>query len=104
MAHLVPEVSAAVIAPVITLIVMFLIDWRLALLMVLPIVVGAVLLNRMMKSGARSTRAYFALFNRMATTSAEIADGLPTVRAFNQDEQAVARARNAFAEMSRFSC
>lgn len=103
MAHLVPEVSAAVIAPVITLIVMLLIDWRLALLMVLPIVVGAVLLNRMMKSGARSTREYFTLFNRMATTSAEIADGLPTVRAFNQDEQAMARARNAFAEMSRFS-
>lgn len=103
MAHLVPEVSAAVIAPVITLIVMLLIDWRLALLMVLPIVIGAVLLNRMMKSGARSTRAYFTLFNRMATTSAEIADGLPTVRAFNQDEQAMARTRNAFAEMSRFS-
>lgn len=103
MAHLVPEVSAAVIAPVITLIVMFLIDWRLAFLMVLPIVAGAVLLNRMMKSGARSTRAYFTLFNRMASTSAEIADGLPTVCAFNQDEQAMARARNAFAEMSRFS-
>lgn len=103
MAHLVPEVGAAVIAPVISLIVMLLIDWRLALLMVLPIVVGAVLLNHMMKNGAKSTREYFALFNRMATTSAEIADGLPTVRAFNQDEQAMARARNVFAEMSRFS-
>jgi ATP-binding cassette subfamily B protein len=39
----------------------------------------------------------------MATTSAETADGLPTVRAFNQDEQATARARTTFAEMSRFS-
>lgn len=103
MAHLVPEVSAAVIAPVITLIVMFVIDWRLALLMVLPILVGATLLNVMMKRGEKPTRDYFALFNRMASTSAEIADGLPTVRAFNQDDQATARARNVFAEMSRFS-
>ncbi|MGX9393970.1 ABC transporter ATP-binding protein (plasmid) [Nitrobacteraceae bacterium UC4446_H13] len=103
MAHLVPEVSAAVIAPVVTLIVMLVIDWRLGLLMVLPILVGATLLSVMMKRGEKPTREYFALFNRMATTSAEIADGLPTVRAFNQDEQTTARARNVFAEMSRFS-
>jgi ATP-binding cassette subfamily B protein len=103
MAHLVPEVSAAVIAPVITLIVMFLIDWRLALLMVLPIIVGMALLSLMMKRGEGPTRDYFNLFSRMATTSAEIADGLPTVRAFNQDEQATARARDVFAEMTRFS-
>jgi ATP-binding cassette subfamily B protein len=103
MAHLVPEVSAAIIAPVITLIVMFLIDWRLALLMVLPIIIGMALLNLMMKRGEGPTREYFALFGRMATTSAELADGLPTVRAFNQDEQATARARVVFADMTRFS-
>lgn len=103
MAHLVPEVSAAVIAPVITLIAMFLIDWRLALLMVVPIILGATLLNLMMKHGEAPTRDYINLFSRMATTSAEIADGLPTVRAFNQDEQATARARGMFAEMTRFS-
>jgi ATP-binding cassette subfamily B protein len=103
MAHLVPEVSAAVIAPVITLSVMFVIDWRLALLMVLPIMIGATLLNVMMKRGEKPTRDYFDLFSRMATTSAEIADGLPTVRAFNQDEQATARARGVFDEMTRFS-
>ena len=56
MAHLVPEVSAAVIAPVITLIAMFLIDWRLALLMVVPIILGATLLNLMMKRGEAPTR------------------------------------------------
>lgn len=103
MAHLVPEVSAAVIAPVITLIAMLLIDWRLGLLMVLPIVVGATLLNGMMKRGEGPTRDYLALFSRMATTTAEIADGLPTVRAFNQDEQTTARARSVFSEMSRFT-
>lgn len=103
MAHLVPEVSAAVIAPVITLIAMLLLDWRLALLIVLPIIIGAALLSLMMKRGEGPTRDYFILFSRMATASAEIADGLPTVRAFNQDEQATARARGVFAEMTRFS-
>jgi ATP-binding cassette subfamily B protein IrtA len=103
MAHLVPEISAAVIAPAVTLIAMFVIDWRLALLMMLPIVIGTALLNVMMKRGEGPTRDYFDLQTRMATTSAEIADGLPTVRAFNQDEQATARARVVFAEMTRFS-
>lgn len=103
MAHLVPELSAAVIAPVITLIVMVLIDWRLALLMLLPILIGTALLNLMMKRGEGPTRDYFSLLTLMATTSAEIADGLPTIRAFNQDEQATERARRVFAEMARFS-
>lgn len=103
MAHLVPEVGAAVIAPLVTLVLMLAIDWRLALLVMLAVAIGMWLLGVMMKKGEGPTRDYFALYGRMATAAAELADGLPTVRAFNQDEQATARAADVFAEMSRFS-
>jgi len=103
MAHLVPEVSAAVIAPALVLVAMLVLDWRLALLVVLPIVIGMLLLNTMLKRGEGPTRDYFSLQSRMAITAAEMADGLSTVRAFNQEAQATARAAGVFGEMTQFS-
>lgn len=102
-AHLVPEASAALIAPAVTLLAMMWIDWRLAVLLVLPIAVGLAMLGRMMKAGEGPTRGYFSLLDRLATVTAEFADSLATVRAFNQDEQATARARRTFAELTRFT-
>lgn len=103
MAHLVPEVAAAVVAPAVALVVMFALDWRLALLMVLPIAIGMTMLSILLKRGEGPTRDYFALQDRVAVAMAEIAESLPTIRAFNQDAQATARARGIFSEMSRFS-
>jgi ATP-binding cassette subfamily B protein len=103
MAHLIPEVSAGFVAPIVVLIMMTVIDWRLAALVMLAIVVGMWLLGAMMRKGEGPTRDYFALYSRMATVSAEMADGLPTVRAFNQDKQATARTAQVFSDMSRLS-
>lgn len=103
MAHLVPEVSAAVIAPALSLTLMAVIDWRLAILMVLPMVLGVVLMARLMKQGEEPTRDYMSIQARMATVSAEMAEGIATVRAFNQDAQASGRARDIFAQMRAFS-
>lgn len=103
MAHLVPEVSAAVIAPVATLFLLAVIDWRLAILMILPMAFGMWMMGRMFKSAEGPTRDYMDIQARMATTSAEMADGIATVRAFNQDAQASQRASSTFAEMSDLS-
>ncbi|MEM8553248.1 MAG: ABC transporter ATP-binding protein [Pseudomonadota bacterium] len=103
MAHLVPEVSAAVIAPVVTLLLMLVIDWRLAILMILPMAFGMLMMGRMMKSAEGPTRDYMDVQARMATTSAEMADGIATVRAFNQDAQASQRASGIFREMRELS-
>ncbi|MEL6596581.1 MAG: ABC transporter ATP-binding protein [Pseudomonadota bacterium] len=99
MAHLVPEVSAAVIAPIISLAIMVVIDWRLAILMILPMAIGLWMMGRMMKGAEGPTRDYMDIQARMATTSAEMADGIATVRAFNQDAQASQRASDIFTEM-----
>ncbi len=103
MAHLVPELSAAIVAPVVALVLLAVIDWRLTLLALLPIALGLVLIGRVMKQGEGPTHDYLAIQSRMAETVAEMADGLPTVRAFNQDEQATARTQRIFAEMTHFS-
>ena len=103
MAHLVPELSAAIVAPVVAILLLALIDWRLTILALLPLGLGMVLIGRVMRQGEGVTRDYLQIQARMAETVAEMADGLPTVRAFNQDGQATARARRAFAEMTELS-
>jgi ATP-binding cassette subfamily B protein IrtA len=103
MAHLVPEVGAAIIAPLVALLALFIIDWRLAFLTLVPVSTGMVLLGRIMKRGEQATRDYFAIQSRMNEVTSEIADALPTVRAFNQERQSIGRASKAFADMTRFS-
>jgi ATP-binding cassette subfamily B protein IrtA len=103
MAHIVPELSAAIVAPLVAILLLAWIDWRLTLLALLPLCLGMVLIGRVMRQGEGVTRDYLQIQARMAETVAEMADGLPTVRAFNQDGQATARARRAFAEMTELS-
>jgi ATP-binding cassette subfamily B protein len=103
MAHLVPEVSAAILAPLIALVVILLIDWRLALLTLAPMAIGIMILGRVMSSGQAATRDYLNLQARMAEVTAETTDALPTVRAFNQDRQATERLGIVIREMTAFS-
>ncbi|AVO37324.2 ABC transporter ATP-binding protein [Pukyongiella litopenaei] len=103
MAHLVPEVSAAIIAPILSLLLIAVIDWRLAILMVLPTLLGVLIMGRLMKNGEGPTRDYMDIQARMATVSTEMADSIATVRAFNQEAQAMGRARDVFAQMRVFS-
>lgn len=79
MVHLIPEVGAAIFAPLIALVAMFVIDWQLALLVMPPLASGMFLLGYMMKNRERATRNFFDVQARMSSGAAEIADNLPTV-------------------------
>jgi ATP-binding cassette, subfamily B, bacterial IrtA/YbtP len=103
MAHMVPEIGAAIIMPFVALALLFWIDWRLAILTLIPVSAGMFLLGSVMKRGEQATRDYFVIQSKMNEVTGEIADALPTVRAFNQDQQATKRAARVFADMTRFS-
>ncbi|BBF92024.1 HlyB/MsbA family ABC transporter [Blastochloris tepida] len=102
-AHLIPETSAALLAPLLVLVALVVVDWRLTVLTLVPMVVGMWLLGRLLKTGEGPTRDYIEIQARLAETTAEIADGLATVRLFDQAEQASRRAFDMFALMTRFS-
>lgn len=103
MAHLIPDASGAVIAPILTLLAMALLDWRLALLSVLPFLLGMVLLRRVMERAKGSTRGYLEIQAQLAEAAGELADGLPTYRMFNQAGRTTQRLRSAISKLSRFS-
>lgn len=103
MSHLVPEVSAALIAPMLAFLVMLAIDWRLAILLIIPLTLGVWLLMNLMVNDKDATEGYFKVIDRLAVASTELVDGLPTVRAFNQGDQAISRVRTAISDVTTFS-
>ena len=105
-AHSLCEIAAAVTVPVFTIIVLFITDWRLALVSLIPIVLSMLILSAalMKKDGA-------ALQKKMADTKAvmegtivEYIHGMPVLKIFGRTSAAFSRFENdntAFAEAVR---
>lgn len=92
-AHLVPEATANFTAPLIVLVVLFALDWRMALAAALPIGLGLVAMRAMTRNSTDITRAYYERSAELAARAAEYAAGLPTLRLFDGEGRSLLRFR-----------
>ncbi|WP_396935289.1 ABC transporter ATP-binding protein/permease [Mycolicibacterium sp.] len=80
--HAIPDAVAAVVAPVAVLIYLFVVDWRLALVMFVPVLTYVVLMSVMMiQSGPRIAQAQ-RWAERMSGEAGAYLEGQPVVRVF----------------------
>lgn len=80
--HAVPDAVAAVVAPVAVLVYLFAVDWRIALLLLLPVLVYMVAMAIMVvQSGPRTGQAV-RWAERMNVESAAYLEGQPVIRVF----------------------
>lgn len=80
--HAIPDAVAAVVAPIAVLVYLFIVDWRLALTMLLPVVAYLVGMFIMMtQSGPRTVQAP-RWRERMSSAAAAYLEGQPVVRIF----------------------
>ncbi|BDZ39471.1 ABC transporter ATP-binding protein/permease [Microbacterium suwonense] len=80
--HAVPDAVAAVVAPVAVLVYLFLVDWRIALLLFLPVLVYIVGMAIMLvQSGPRTAEA-MRWAERMNVEAGAYLDGQPVIRVF----------------------
>ncbi len=100
MAHLVPETSAALLTPLLAFVAMAWLDWRLAVLALIPTIAGVRLLGATMSKGADVTRRHQSAAAKLGHVASEYAEGLATIRAFDQQNQALERANSALAELT----
>lgn len=87
MAHHVPDVVSGFVLPVATITYLFTVDWRLALVTLIPLVLGMVLMNMMMGMGKNSKRKvlmqkYHDSLGDMNSSTVEFVQGMPVVKAF----------------------
>ena len=85
LAHAIPEGIANVAIPVLILILMFVADWRLGLLSLVPLVVGLLAMGMMMKAGMAKMNDYYASATKMNNTIIEYVNGMEVVKVFNKD-------------------
>ncbi|MCR5733968.1 MAG: ABC transporter ATP-binding protein/permease, partial [Lachnospiraceae bacterium] len=85
LAHAIPEGIANIAIPAIIIVIMFVFNWRLGLLSLVPLVVGMFAMGMMMKSGLEKMNAYYESAANMNNTIIEYVNGMEVVKVFNKD-------------------
>ena len=85
LAHAIPEGIANTVIPALIILLMFVMDWRLGLLSLVPLVVGMFAMGMMMKSGMEKMNDYYESAAKMNNTIIEYVNGMEVVKVFNKD-------------------
>ena len=91
LAHLFPEMTANIAAPVLTILYLFVLDWRLALLSLAVFPVAFYFMMTVMGSYGKDYEGAVKATNEMSSTLIEYINGIEVIKAFNQDSRSYAR-------------
>ena len=91
LAHLFPEMTANITAPVLTLIYLFILDWRLALLSLAVFPIAFVFMMTVMGGYAKDYEGAVQATNEMSGAMIEYIHGIEVIKAFNQGKKSYAR-------------
>jgi len=85
LAHAIPEGIANVAIPALIIVLMFVVDWRLGLFSLVPLILGLIAMGMMMKAGMSKMNAYYESAAKMNNTIIEYVNGMEVVKVFNRD-------------------
>ena len=91
LAHALPEGIANVSVPLFIFIAMFFVDWKLGLLALMALPIGAVAIVMMFRSGMSKMGDYYASSKNMNNTIIEYINGMEVVKVFNRDGESYHR-------------
>ncbi len=98
LAHIVPEFTSNLLAPVIILIYFFMTDWRLVLLSLVPVVVGFLSYFGMMIDYKPSFERTVKTTKDLNDAAVEYIDGIEVIKAFGKTESSYAKFTKAAME------
>lgn len=84
LAHLLPEGIPYLLAPAAAYIVLFLVDWRLALAALASILIGMTAVALLMRAGIKKMEPYYAAARKMNATIVEYIAGMEIIKVFNR--------------------
>lgn len=102
LAHIVPEVTSNIIGPILLLIYMFTLDYRLTLLSLIPLALGMLsIFSIMNKDYKENYQKSVKLGQRMNDSIVEYINGVEVIKAFNQKDSSYKKFRNAVYDNAR---
>lgn len=96
-AHSIVELTAATVPPLVALTYLFAVDWRMALVTLLPVLIGLVMYQRAMASADTKYPEFMQWLARLNSAAVEFVNGIGVVKAFGTPGVASRR----FQEVSR---
>ncbi|RDU24670.1 ABC transporter ATP-binding protein [Anaerosacchariphilus polymeriproducens] len=85
LAHQLPDMAGSIVSPVILMILIFFVDWRMGVASLVPIALGFVTMRFMMSAeGKKFQKMYYDSLEEMSSESVEYIRGIPVVKTFGQ--------------------
>ncbi|MCR5272713.1 MAG: ABC transporter ATP-binding protein/permease [Lachnospiraceae bacterium] len=91
LAHALPEGFSNVCVPIIVMVAMFFVDWKLALLSLASLPLGVIAMMAMYKAGTGKMGDYYAAARKMNETIVEYINGMEVVKIFGRDGESYKR-------------
>ncbi|MGI6462156.1 MAG: ABC transporter ATP-binding protein [Candidatus Scatomorpha sp.] len=103
LAHLVPEFTANIVGPLLLFIYMLMLDWRLALLSLVPLVIGlSVTMSVMNEDYQKNFQKSVSIGQRMNNAIVEYINGIEVIKTFNQSENSYKKYSDAVYDNASF--
>ncbi|MEW2354058.1 ABC transporter ATP-binding protein [Spirillospora sp. NPDC029432] len=101
-AHSVVEVTAAAVPPVVAVVYLFVVDWRMALITLVPLVSGLVFYQRAMAGAGGKYPEFMEWLARLNGAAVEFVNGIGVVKAFGTPGVASRRFQDASRNFATF--
>ena len=103
LAHMIPELSSNILLPLVVVIAMFLIDWRMGLALLVTIPVALIPMAFGMRSYNKNYAAYMEANAHVNSVIVEYVEGIQVVKAFSQGERSYAKFAQAVSSFRDFT-
>ncbi len=85
LAHQLPDMAGTVVSPIILIVLILTVDWRMGLASLVPIILGFIAMKFMTSTkGKQFQKNYFDSLEEMSSESVEYVRGIPVVKTFGQ--------------------
>ena len=103
LAHMIPELSSNILLPLVVVIAMFLIDWRMGLALLVTIPVALIPMAFGMRSYNKNYAAYMEANAHVNSVIVEYVEGIQVVKAFSQGERSYLKFARAVSSFKEFT-
>ena len=103
LAHMIPELSSNVLLPLVVVVAMFSIDWRMGLALLVTIPLALIPMAFGMRSYNKNYAAYMEANAHVNSVIVEYVEGIQVVKAFSQGERSYQKFANAVRSFSDFT-
>ena len=98
LAHNIPEVAGALVSTLLTAVILFIVDWRLALATIIAIPAGFILQMMIMGRGKEVTNKWLSATKKMNAAMIEYIQGMSIIKAFNHTVESFSKYSNSIVD------